>query len=200
MMLHINGAIVVEGKYDKARLKGIVDCPVIVTDGFGVYKNKETTRLIRFYAQNGGIIILTDSDSAGFRIRGYIKGIVPEGTVKNAYIPDIFGKERRKSVPSAEGKLGVEGIPDELLIEALRKFADNTQDNTSEDTAHTRKITRIDLYEDGLSGRKNSSSLRAKLLRKLSLPEKLPASSLLDALNSALSYEEYKKTVGELQN
>lgn len=122
-MLHIDGAIVVEGKYDKAKLKNIVDCPVIVTDGFGIYKNKDTVKLIRFYAENGGIIILTDSDSAGFRIRGYIKGIVPGGLVKNAFIPDIYGKEKRKAAPSAEGKLGVEGVPDEVIISALTKCA-----------------------------------------------------------------------------
>lgn len=197
MMLHINGAVVVEGKYDKARLKGIVDCPVIVTDGFAVFKNKETVRLIRFYAKNGGIIILTDSDSAGFRIRGYIKGIVPDGMVRNAYIPDIYGKERRKPSPSAEGKLGVEGIPDELLIEALGKFAE-AQDTPPPDSS--RKITRLDLYEDGLSGRQNSASLRARLLSRLNLPEKLPANSLLDALNSVMSYEEYKKAVEELKD
>lgn len=193
-MLHINGAIVVEGRYDKARLKNIVDCPVIVTGGFGVYNNKETIDLIRFYAKNGGIIILTDSDSAGFKIRGYIKSIVPEWEIRNAYIPDVYGKEKRKAAPSAEGKLGVEGVSDELIIEALIKCIGNT---THKEENH-RKITRLDLFEDGLSGGKNSSELRSRLLKKLSLPERLPANSLLDALNTVLCYEEYKKLIDEL--
>lgn len=193
-MLHVDGAIVVEGIYDKARLKNIVDCPVIVTGGFGVFNNKETAGLIRFYAENGGIIILTDSDSAGFKIRGYIKGIVPKGMVKNAYIPDVYGKEKRKAAPSAEGKLGVEGVSDELIIEALKKCIGNTAPKEE----NRRKITRLDLFEDGLSGGKNSSELRSRLLKRLSLPERLSANSLLDALNSALSYEEYKKIIAEL--
>lgn len=197
-MLHINGAVVVEGKYDKARLKNIVDCPVIVTNGFGVYNNKETAELIRFYAKNGGIIILTDSDSAGFRIRGYIKGIIPEGMVKNAYIPDVYGKEKRKAAPSAEGKLGVEGVADELIEAALLQCLCG-EDTKQPDGGETkRKITRLDLFEDGLSGGKNSAELRVRLLKSLSLPERLPPNSLLDALNSAMSYEEYKKIVGEL--
>lgn len=193
-MLHVDGAIVVEGIYDKARLKNIVDCPVIVTGGFGVFNNKETAGLIRFYAENGGIIILTDSDSAGFKIRGYIKGMVPKGMVKNAYIPDVYGKEKRKAAPSAEGKLGVEGVSDEIIIEALKKCIGNTAPKEE----NRRKITRLDLFEDGLSGGKNSSELRSRLLKRLSLPERLPANSLLDALNSALSYEEYKKIIAEL--
>lgn len=195
-MLHYGGAIIVEGRYDKARLCNLVDCPVIVTNGFGVFKDKETAEIIRFYAKNGGIIILTDSDSAGFRIRGYIRGIVPQGNIKNAYIPDIYGKEKRKTAPSAEGKLGVEGVPDEVILCALRSCIEDEPERGNQ----SRKITRLDLYEDGLSGGKNSALLRQRLLGELGLPQRLPAGSLEDALNRLMSYEEYKRTIEKIKS
>lgn len=163
---------------------------MIVTNGFGVFKDQRTVELIRFYAKNGGIIILTDSDSAGFKIRGHIKGIVSDGTVRNAYIPDIYGKERRKAQPSAEGKLGVEGVPDSVIISALSELVDDAKNSTD-----VRKITHMDLYEDGLTGAKDSSAKRQRLISLLSLPERLTANSLLDALNTRLSYDEYKKAI-----
>ena len=181
-MIHIDGAIVVEGKYDKIKLSRMVDCPIITTGGFGVFKSDETKALLRWYAEHGGIIILTDSDSAGFRIRGYIKGIVNSGEVKSAYIPDIFGKEKRKQKPSAEGKLGVEGVSEQVIAER------------AEDR---RKITRTDLYDDGLFGGGDASKKRAELLKRLGLPERLSVSGLLDVLNSSMSFEEYKKAVGK---
>ena len=186
-MIHISGAIVVEGKYDKIKLSRVVDCPIITTDGFGVFKSSETKALLRWYAENGGITILTDSDSAGFRIRGYIKGIVSKGTVRNAYIPDIFGKEKRKREPSAEGKLGVEGVSERVLVEALERAG-----VIGEPMRGGRKITRTDLYEDGLFGGAESSKKRAALLKKLDLPENLSTSGLLDVLNSSMSFEKYK--------
>ena len=192
-MLHFNGAIVVEGKYDKARLKNIVDCPVIVTNGFGVFKDTETVKMIRFYAKNGGITILTDSDMAGFRIRGYIRGIVRDGPVKNAYIPDIYGKEKRKRETSAEGKLGVEGVPDDIITAALAPLADGAHTGAKE-----RKITRLDLYEDGFIGGKNSSRLRKRLILELNLPLRLSPSSLLDAANRLIAYEEYRRLAKRL--
>ena len=192
-MIHVIGAIVVEGKYDKIRLSGIVDCPVITTDGFGVFKSEEKKALIRRYAENGGVTILTDSDSAGFRIRGYIKGFVSKGEVRNAYIPDVYGKERRKAKPSCEGKLGVEGIPDEALISALEKAG-----VIGGEPKEGRRILRQDLFDDGLFGGKDSSKKRAALLKKLGLPERLSTSGLLDVLNSSFDYDAYRSAVDEI--
>ena len=189
-MLHIPGAIVVEGKYDKIKLSRIVDCPIITTDGFGVFKSDETKALLRWYAVNGGITILTDSDSAGFKIRGYIKGIISKGKVRNVYIPDIFGKEKRKQKPSAEGKLGVEGVSESVLTEAFERAG-----LTGEPPPAGRKITRTDLFEDGLFGGADSLAKRAKLLKNLDLPENLSTSGLLDVLNSSMTFEEYRAAV-----
>ena len=191
-MIHIDGAIVVEGKYDKIKLSRMVDCPIITTGGFGVFKSDETKELLRWYAEHGGIIILTDSDSAGFRIRGYIKGIVNSGEVKSAYIPDIFGKEKRKQKPSAEGKLGVEGVSEQVIAEALERAG-----VIGERAEDRKKITRTDLYDDGLFGGGDASKKRAELLKRLGLPERLSVSGLLDVLNSSMSFEEYKKAVGK---
>ncbi len=194
-MLHINGAVIVEGKYDKSRLKNIVDCPVIVTNGFGIFSDSETAKLIRTYAESGVIVILTDSDSAGFKIRGHIKGLVPEDRIRNAYVPDVYGKERRKASPSAEGKLGVEGLPDDIIISALKACL------SADDVAvgaESRRITKMDLYEDGFSGGLNSSSKRQKLIERLNLPQRLPPNSLLEALNSIVSYDEYKALAEEI--
>ena len=193
-MIHVGGAIVVEGKYDRIKLAGIVDCPVITTDGFGVFKSDEKKALLRWYAKNGGLTVLTDSDAAGFRIRGYIKGIVGEGEVKNVYIPDIFGKEKRKAKPSAEGKLGVEGMPDSEIERALMRAGfGNAEKKPSPE------ITRADLYEDGFFGREDSSAKRAELLKSLGLPARLSTSGLLDVLNSAMTFEEYKKAAAALR-
>lgn len=192
-MLHIDGALVVEGKYDKIHLAQVVDCPIIVTHGFGVFKDAETKSLIKWYASHGGITILTDSDSAGFKIRGYIKGMVPNGKVQNVYIPDIFGKERRKTAYSAEGKLGVEGIDVAVLKEAFEKAG-----VIGTKKLGSKRIKRLDLFEDGFFGGRDSSRKRALLLKKLDLPEKLSTSGLIDVLNTALTYEEYKALVNEL--
>ena len=193
-MIHVGGAIVVEGKYDRIKLAGIVDCPVITTDGFGVFKSDEKKALLRWYAKNGGLTVLTDSDAAGFRIRGYIKGIVGEGEIKNVYIPDIFGKEKRKAKPSAEGKLGVEGMPDGEIERALRRAGFGNAEKKS-----SPEITRADLYEDGFFGREDSSAKRAELLKSLGLPARLSTSGLLDVLNSAMTFEEYKKAAAALR-
>ncbi len=192
-MLHIEGALVVEGKYDKIHLAKLVDCPIIATNGFRVFKDPEIKTLIKWYAAHGGITILTDSDSAGFKIRGYIKGILPSGTVRNVYIPDIFGKEKRKTVPSAEGKLGVEGIDTLILREAFEKAGIIGKPRES-----SKRIERIDLYEDGFFGGKDSSKKRSLLLSRLDLPEKLSTSGLVDVLNTALTYEEYKELAKDL--
>ncbi|MBQ4247912.1 MAG: toprim domain-containing protein, partial [Ruminococcus sp.] len=129
-MIKINEAIIVEGKYDKIKLSSIVDAVIIITNGFGIFKDEEKLGLIRYYAQKTGIIILTDSDAAGRKIRGYIKGAVKGGKITNVYIPDVFGKEKRKTKPSAEGKLGVEGIDVDTLLEAFRKAGISASENT----------------------------------------------------------------------
>lgn len=186
-MLKIKQAVIVEGKYDKIRLSNLVDAVIIPTNGFELYKNKETAELIKMLSKKTGIIILTDSDSAGFQIRSRLRSITRGGEVINVYIPDIMGKERRKRSPSAEGKLGVEGVDDEILLEAFRKagvFAE-------ERTAPKDPITKADLMECGLVGGENSADKRAKLQRGLGLPVRLSANMLLEILNVMYSREEF---------
>ena len=189
-MIKIDRAVIVEGRYDKIKLASILDAVIIETEGFGIFNNKEKQRLIRRLADTKGILILTDSDSAGFKIRSFIKGIVPAEKIKHAYIPDIFGKEKRKTEPSKEGKLGVEGVKKELILEALEKAGVFCEETEIEEK---REITKLDLYEDGLSGRENSDELRKKLLSHLDLPERLTSNALVQILNTFLTYEEYKK-------
>jgi ribonuclease M5 len=168
---------------------------IIVTDGFGIYRNSETVRLIRFYAKNTGIIILTDSDSAGQQIRGYIKSIVPDGKITNVYVPEIFGKEKRKSQPSKEGKLGVEGMTVKILREALERVG-------LDDDKERQPVTKSDFYSLGLSGGKNSSALRSEISRSLNLPEKLSAAALRDAVSTLFDREDFieyaQKIIGEM--
>lgn len=196
-MIKIDRVVIVEGRYDKIKLSSILDAVIIETDGFAIFNDKEKQGLIRRLAETKGLLILTDSDSAGFKIRSFIKGIVPAEYIKNAYIPDIFGKEKRKTEPSKEGKLGVEGIKPDIIMEALEKagvFCEAVEE------AQRREITKLDLYEDGLSGGQNSDALRKKLLKHLSLPERLTVNSLLQILNTFLTFEEYKKAVREIKN
>lgn len=188
-MIHIEQAIVVEGKYDKIKLSSIIDGVIITTNGFSVLKNKEKLDLIRYYAKNRGIIILTDSDSAGFKIRSYLKGAVNEGNIINVYIPDVFGKEKRKNAPSKEGKLGVEGIDCDILLDAFKKAGVIMSEKS--DTLITEKITVADLYELGLSGGSNSSEKRKLILKELKMPELLSASAMLEAVNTMMSKEEF---------
>ena len=184
--LKISRAIIVEGKYDKIKLSSIVDGVIIVTNGFRIYKDPDKAALIRYYAQHGGIAILTDSDTAGFRIRGHIKGIVPKGDIVNVYVPEIFGKEKRKTEPSKEGLLGVEGVPADIIREAFEKVADREL------------MTKLDLYELGLSGRPDSSRLRHLVCEKLSLPQKLTANALLEVLNTMLDKDSLQALIEEL--
>lgn len=196
-MIKIDRAVIVEGRYDKIKLSSILDAVIIETEGFGIFNNKEKQQLIRRLADTKGLLILTDSDSAGFKIRSFIKGIVPAETIKHAYIPDIFGKEKRKTVASKEGKLGVEGVKKELILEALEKagvFCEEIE------KTEKREITKLDLYEDGLSGRADSDALRKKLLFHLQLPERLTSNALVQILNTFLTYDEYKKAVEEIKN
>ena len=190
-MLKVEQAIVVEGKYDKIKLESIIDATIVVTNGYGIFKDREKLELIRFYARKKGIIILTDSDGAGFKIRGFLKGSVPEGSIKNVYIPDIFGKEKRKVKPSAEGKLGAEGIKKELIVEAFRKAGINFVSEEGAEKTERNPVTRTDIYEAGLTGTPDSSEKRKKLLKKLGLPERLSTSGMLEALNTMMSAEEF---------
>ncbi|MBQ9078216.1 MAG: DUF4093 domain-containing protein [Ruminococcus sp.] len=193
-MIKINQAVVVEGKYDKIKLSSIIDGIIIVTNGFGIFRDKEKMELIRYYASKTGIIILTDSDSAGRKIRGYIKGAVGNGDIRNVYIPDILGKEKRKEKPSAEGKLGVEGMDAEILLEAFEKAG-----ITASESLRTGDISKLTLFELGLSGGSNSKTLRERLQKSLGLPSVMSASSLIDVLNTMMTADELKRRITEIK-
>lgn len=187
-MLRVKQAVIVEGKYDKIKLSSVIDGVIIPTNGFNVFKNRETLELIRYFAETSGIIILTDSDAAGFKIRSFLKGAVGKGEIVNVYVPDIFGKEKRKAVPSKEGKLGVEGMEKAVLLEAFRKAGIIAEEDGGQ--SGREPITKLDLYECGLSGGKNSSAMRKKLLAKLKLPELLTTSGMVSVLNTMMSRQE----------
>ena len=194
-MIRIDEIVVVEGKYDKIRLSSVVDATIITTDGFGIFKNKEKQKLIRKLADERGILILTDSDSAGFMIRSFLKGIVDNDKIRHAYIPDLYGKEKRKTSPSAEGKLGVEGMSEQVLRDSLMKAG-----VTCSDREHDRTITRTMLFEDGFIGSKNSAEKRKKLQKKLGLPENMSSNLLIEIINLLTDEQQYKKLVKEIEN
>ncbi|MDR1100807.1 MAG: DUF4093 domain-containing protein [Clostridiales bacterium] len=181
-MLKINEAIVVEGIYDKKKLRQVVDAVIITTNGFDIYSNKAKAVLLRRLARERGLIVLTDSDRAGFRIRGYIKSIISDGgtRVKHAYIPDVLGKERRKNQAGKDGLLGVEGMSADVLEKALTDAGCAVESSV----AAREKITKADLYEHGLAGNKNSAVLRRELCRKLKLPVRISANALLEIINA----------------
>lgn len=187
-MYKVSEVIVVEGRYDKNTLSQIVNATIIETSGFGIFNDKQKQDLLRKMAEKRGLVVLTDSDGAGFVIRNFIKGAVDPKLVKHAYIPDIQGKEKRKTKASKEGLLGVEGMRPEVIIESLRR-AGATIDG--EENAVDAKISKADLYAKGLTGRENSSILRKELLKQLSLPEKLSTDSMLSVLNALYSREEF---------
>ncbi len=190
-MIKVREVIVVEGRYDKNTLSQIVDAIIVETGGFGIFNDRQKQTLLRKMAEERGLIILTDSDGAGFVIRNFIKGCVDPSLVKHAYIPDIKGKERRKNAPGKEGKLGVEGMRPEILLDALRR-AGATMDNANEDSAvETRRISKADMFSRGLSGGIGSRERRAALIRKLDLPEKLSPDALLDVLNVIMTREDF---------
>ncbi|MBQ8757572.1 MAG: DUF4093 domain-containing protein [Oscillospiraceae bacterium] len=180
-MIKIKQAIVVEGRYDKNTLSQIVDAPIIETNGFGIMKDKANLAFLRRVAENRGLIVFTDSDGAGFVIRNFLKSAIDPAYLLHAYIPDIYGKEKRKSAPGKEGKLGVEGMTRQIILDALRRCGASFEDEAA--SAFSGSITKQDLMELGLSGGKDSSFLRKKLLKKLDLPEHMSANALLQALN-----------------
>lgn len=186
--LRIREAIVVEGRYDKNTLSQIVDAPILETAGFGIFKNRQQMALLRKAAENRGLIVFTDSDGAGFVIRNRIKAAIPAKYLKHAYIPDILGKEKRKSAPGKEGKLGVEGMRPEILVEALRR-AGATFEEERETAPEAEPITKQDLVELGLSGGRDSNAKRLALLKRLNLPEHMSSNALLEALNLISSRE-----------
>jgi len=194
-MVKIKEAILVEGRYDKNTLSQIVDAPILETGGFGIFKDKKQMALLRQVAEKRGLIVFTDADGAGFVIRNHVKSAIPGKYLKHAYTPDIFGKERRKDKAGKEGKLGVEGMRPEIILEALRKAGATIE---GEDAPQSRSITKQDLMDLGLSGGPDASAKRLALLKKLNLPEHMSANALLQALNLLYDLETLKRMVSEL--
>ena len=194
-MVKIREAIVVEGRYDKNTLSQIVDAPILETSGFGIFKDKQQMALLRRIAETRGLIVFTDSDGAGFVIRNHIKSVIPGKHLKHAYIPDVYGKERRKVAPGKEGKLGVEGMKTQVLIDALRRAGATVE---GESTVSCHQISKQDLMELGLSGGADASAKRLALLKKLDLPEHMSANAMLQALNLLYNLDELNELVREL--
>ena len=190
--LKIPYPVIVEGKYDRLRLISVIDAHIITTDGFGIFNKKEKTALLRALAKAGQVIVLTDSDGAGKLIRSHISGCLPKDKIINLYTPEIFGKEKRKAEPSAEGKLGVEGMERELLYNLFLPYTDENAGARGLENP----LSKTDFYEDGLSGGKDSSERRDALAVKLGLPKGMTANALLAAVKMICSYEEYLKAVG----
>lgn len=187
-MYRVSEVIIVEGRYDKNTVSQVVDATIIETEGFGMFSDPEKRKLIARLAETRGIIIFTDPDGAGFVIRNRIKGFVDKKYIKNAYIPDIYGKEKRKRKASAEGKLGVEGVSPELIMEALRRCGATIDE--SEPEPKRDRITKADLFALGLTGKENSAEKRLALKRRLDLPERLSTDSLLQVLNVLITKDE----------
>lgn len=197
-MLKIREAIVVEGRYDKNTLAQIVDAPILETKGFGLFKDPKQLELLRSVAKKRGLIVLTDSDGAGFVIRNHIKSAIPAKYLKHAYIPDVAGKEKRKAAPGKEGKLGVEGMSPEVLLAALKNAGATIEGESM--AQENDRITKQDFVEFGLSGGPNASERRKRLQNRLHLPEHMSANALLQALNLLLSREELAEIVREWDN
>lgn len=215
-MLNIKEVIVVEGKYDKMALKEIVKTTIVETNGFRIFRDKEKANMIRLLAEKNGILVLTDSDSAGFLIRNHLRGIVSKEKIKHAYIPRVKGKEKRKEKASKEGILGVEGIDKELLKAAIENagvvvYSDNkpnkikidsklgSNNNSKTDQGRQEQITKSDFYKLGLTGRDESKILRTKLLNYLGLPAYLTTNAMIDALNNFLTLSELCKILVKIQ-
>ena len=195
-MIKLDKPIIVEGKYDKITLENVIDGLIIPTDGFRIFKDKEKRDLIRTLARRFGIIVITDSDSAGNMIRSHIKNIVGDCEIINVYVPRIKGKEKRKDKCGKEGILGVEG----MTVETLQKALERSGVTAGKVSEKSRKITKTDLYSCGLSGGKDSSEKRKKLLKFLELPENLSPNAMLDILNTLLSYDEFLEVIDKWQD
>ncbi|WP_101552377.1 toprim domain-containing protein [Anaerotruncus massiliensis (ex Togo et al. 2019)] len=191
-MIKLKQAVIVEGKYDKAKLSSLVDATIVTTDGFDVFRDREKLAYIRALAEKNGVIILTDSDAAGFRIRAHIAGAVDPEKIIHVYIPDIFGKERRKTQPSAEGKLGVEGMPAGVLLDALRRAGVAVEGQDAPAPAkRAAPVTKADLVEWGLSGGPDSAGRRRRVLAALGLPARMNANAMLSAINALYTRGEF---------
>ena len=195
-MVKIKEAILVEGRYDKNTLSQIVEAPILETSGFGIFKDKQQMALLRRIAETRGLIVFTDSDGAGFVIRNHIKSAIPGKYLKHAYIPDIYGKEKRKAAPGKEGKLGVEGMTKETILESLRRAGATME---GEEVLQVRQITKQDLMELGLSGTPEASANRLKLLKHLNLPERMSPNAMLQALNLLYNIEELTTIVESME-
>ncbi|MBE6754703.1 MAG: DUF4093 domain-containing protein [Ruminococcaceae bacterium] len=198
--IRLSEVVVVEGKYDKIRLESVVDALIMTTEGFGIFRDKSMQKFLRRMAEKRGLLILTDSDGAGFVIRNFIKGIVDPSLIKHAYIPSVQGKEKRKSSPSKEGLLGVEGIDRETLLESLRRAGVVPAEGCDENDGcpQREEITRQTLFDDGLLGGENSAERRARLLKALGLPRHMSTNALLQSINIITDYKSYKELVGRL--
>ncbi len=195
-MRRIREVIVVEGRYDKNALKQVVEATVVETGGFGVFNDRERLALLRRLAAERGLILLTDSDGAGFVIRNFLKGVIPRSQLKQAYIPDVYGKERRKAAPGKEGKLGVEGMSPQVLLTALERAGATFEDGQPPEE-RAEPITKADLYGLGLTGGQDSQARRQALLKKLGLPEHMTANAMLEALNILYTRAEFFSAMGE---
>ena len=195
-MVKIKEAILVEGRYDKNTLSQIVDAPILETSGFGIFKDKKQMALLRQVAEKRGLIVFTDSDGAGFVIRNHVKSAISGKYLKHAYIPDIMGKEKRKAAPGKEGKLGVEGMKPEIILEALRRSGATIE---GEESNSFSQITKQDLMALGLSGGADASAKRLALLKKLNLPEHMSANAMLQALNLLYNLEELTNIVKDME-
>ena len=195
-MVKIKEAIVVEGRYDKNTLSQVVDSPILETAGFGIFKDRQQMALLRRVAEKRGLIVFTDSDGAGFVIRNHIKSAIPSKYLKHAYIPDIPGKERRKSAPGKEGKLGVEGMTPEIILAALRNAGATVE---GEEKTPSGGITKQDMMALGLSGGSNAGERRKALLKQLNLPEHMSANAMLQALNLLYTREELEQMLSQTE-
>ena len=195
-MVKIKEAIVVEGRYDKNTLSQILDAPILETSGFGIFKNKEQMQLLRKVAEVRGLIVFTDADGAGFVIRNHIKSAIPGKFLKHAYTPDIFGKERRKAAPGREGKLGVEGMTREVILESLRRAGATFLGEENADAKQ--EITKADLMDLGLYG-PGSNEKRAALIKKMGFPEKISTNAFLQAVNLLYDMAELKQIMDTME-
>ena len=191
--IKIDMPVIVEGKYDLIKLDSIIDADIITTNGFGIFKDKEKDGYIKKLAEKKGVIVLTDSDGAGLVIRNHLKSVLPKEKVFNVYPPQIEGKEKRKTAPSKEGLLGVEGIDAQTLRQLFLPFSSEATDE------NTQKVTKLDFYLDGLSGKPQSEEKRKKLQRMIGVPSNISSNALLDAINHLYSYEEYKELIKQTE-
>ena len=197
-MYSVKEVIIVEGLYDKIKLSGFIESPVFSVGGFKIFNNKELQEAVRTFSRKTGIVILTDSDSAGLRIRAFLRQLAMGGTVFDAFVPEIYGKERRKAVGGKEGLLGVEGISEDIIMNALRKSGAAICGTRAEKRSKT-PVTRSDFYALGLSGRADSHTLRMKLLKELSLPSKMSSNMLLSVVNRLLTGEELLALIDKIE-